>query len=160
MIWRDDDVGKFTDITTIMRIQELFRKHNEIHTVVVLMEDLWESHGVWEWLMTTPDLDIALHGWTHESFRDFSFAQARDVFARCLDYWKMHTGRIGRDIPIKVWYPPWNEINDEVKMACDHVGLEWNDSVDESQVYNFHWWEFIGGRGLGKLEEILKNGSA
>ena len=156
MIWRDDDIGKFMDITTMMNLHDLFIKHDKIHTVTVLMEDLWESRAVFEWLITTPHVDIALHGWTHESFRNVNFAQARDIFAMCLDYWAMHTSRIGCEIPIKVWYPPWNEINDEVRMACDHVGLEANDSVDESLVTNIHWWYYIGGRHLDELEEMLK----
>ena len=82
---------------------------------------------------------------------------------RCVDYWREHTERMGYNKPITTFYPPWNKISDDVIEVCDGFAMELNDCVDESLVYNFHWWTFIGGRGLDKLEEKLMedtNGSA
>lgn len=160
MIYRDDDIGKFTDLTTIMEIQKVFDEYEQIHTVTILMEDLWESRGVWEWLVTTPNIDIALHGWVHVNHAGMSPESQERWIAQALSYWKMHTERIGVDIPIKVFYPPWNSWNDATKRACEKLGLEMNVCIDTEKVYNFHWWEFIGGRNMDELRKAVIHGSA
>lgn len=141
-----------------MNIHDLFIKHSKIHTVTILMKDLWESRGVWEWLMTTPNLDIALHGWEHEDYSKLPYQVAKNDIACCLQYWKENTDRMGYNIPLKVFYPPWNKVSNELIMALGDLGLELNDCIDETKVYNLHWWEYIGGRNLDKLEAKLIEG--
>ena len=155
MLYRDDDISKYTDLTTIMRIQELFVKYNKIHTVTILMEDLWESRGVWEWLISTPNLDIALHGWNHKDYSELCYVDTLEEIRKSLTYWERNLERLDLNIPIKVMYPPWNKSSDKLAMVCDELGLELNVNVDDKEVFNFHWWEFIGGKNLDKLEKVL-----
>ena len=155
MIFRDDDINKYADVTTLLRVQEIFDKHSKVHTVTLVMEDLWESRGVWEWLLTTPGLDIALHGWRHRDYSVLSYAEAKVEIDRALSYWRSNVLRMHKERPITVFYPPWNKVSPNLKKACDACGLKVNDSVDPSQVYNLHWWEHIGGRGLDELERVL-----
>lgn len=160
MIYRDDDIGKFSDVNLLIEIQKLFDKHKKIHTVTLIMHDLWESRGVWEWLMTTPNLDIALHGWQHVDYSPFQFQAMVDELNTALHYWRENIERMGYEYKeITVFYPPWNKVSDNMRLASSKVGLELNDCVDKDEVYNFHWWEHIGGRGLDKLEEILRHGT-
>jgi len=157
IIYRDDDIGKYTDLTTIMNIHELFLEHDKIHTVTILTDELWSSRGVWEWLTTTPNLDIALHGSCHWDYSGLDYESILTDLGICLDDWKKHNSRMGVDIPIDTFYPPWNKVCPDLFRACETLGLMVNDSVDEKEVFNFHWWEFIGGRNLEALEERLKN---
>src|SRR3990167_5617688 len=161
MVWRDDDVGKFTDLTTIMRIQELFDKYDKTHTCAVLMEDLWESKGIWFWLMTTKNIEVALHGWIHIDYSELSKGEIEADIKKCLTYWETNSRR-AMDVygyefkPIKIFYPPWNKSSDDLVEVCDVLGLEVSTKTKAShpdEVYDFHWWEHIGGRDLDKLEE-------
>ena len=155
--YRDDDISKYTDITTISKVHDLFVRYNKIHTVTLIMEDLWDSRGVWEWVTTTPGLDIALHGWRHV---DYSKMYQEDVFNHIkisLDHWNVNLARLGKAIPLKIMYPPWNASSQCLVDTCAHFGLVVNTDIDTSRVVNIHWWEYIEGRNLNKLEEILKN---
>ena len=156
MIYRDDDISKYSDLTTLFKIQDLFDKYNKIHTVTILMEDLWESRGVWEWLTTTPNLDIALHGWTHVDYSVMYDIDIKNHIQGSLDYWNSNLARLDKVIPIKVMYPPWNKSSDILVSECKKLGLEVNVDIDTNRVYNLHWWEYINGRNLNKLEEVLK----
>ena len=152
--FRDDDINKYTDVNTLIRIQKLFDEFNKIHTVSVLMEDLQENFGVWYWLMTTPNIDIALHGWRHEDYSSMPYSEILNNLKRCLGYWRVNSARGGYVLkPIKVFYPPWNKTSDLLVLACQEVGLELRVDGD----YCFHWWEFIGGRNITKLVSILSD---
>lgn len=151
MIYRDDDINKHTDLQTLINIQKLFDKYNKVHTVSILMEGLRESYGIWEWLMTTPNIDIALHGWTHIDYSREPIVS----FERALNYW--YSGNIRHPKKeIKVFYPPWNKTSTYLEDICGIYGLKVDVNVNPKEVYNFHWWEFIHKKDLGKLEAILK----
>jgi len=156
MTFRDDDINRHTDLTTIMEIQKVFDHYGKVHTVTIVMEGLWESRGVWEWLVTTPNIDIALHGWIHADHAGISYEGTLRMLRQCLSDWNKHNERMGRDIPLTVFYPPWNSYNDKTIKACEEVGLELNACVDPLKTYSFHWWEHVGGRGLKELAEVLR----
>ena len=157
MIWRDDDVNVYADIDTLKRIQALFNKYDKVHTVAILMKDLWEGKGVWYWLMTTPNLDIALHGSEHKDYSVMSYDEICYDLLRTFHYWKEHTVQGGYGLrSIRVFYPPWNKVSDNLRRACAEFNLKVNDSVDLAEVYNFHWWEMIDPDNLKKLEEELE----
>lgn len=156
MIWRDDDISKYTDLATIMAIQDVFDRCGKVHTVTLLMEDLWESRGIWEWLMTTPGLDIALHGWRHDDYSAMRYSKDIEYrLSEALEYWSKYTANSDVDRPLKVFYPPWNKVSKNVELACKNLGLELNVNVNPAEIYSFHWWKFIGGIGLGDLEDVL-----
>jgi len=143
IIYRDDDINKNTDLTTLMRIQDVFDHCGKIHTVTVIMEHLWESRGIWEWLMTTENIDVALHGWIHCDYAGVSYDGTVRMLRQSLNEWKKHTERMGYTKELKVFYPPWNSWNDNTMRACEEVGLELNADIDTSRVINIHWWEFV-----------------
>ena len=155
-IFRDDDINRFTDIATFQKIHELFLKYNKVHTCVVEMKDLWESRGLWHLLMTLPNIEIALHCWEHMDYSIMTFEQARVEIQKALDYFAIRcNGGYGRVKIIKVMYPPWNRISNDLKKACDSCGLIL-DNRHDNEVLNFHWWECLNSAAFKDLEENLK----
>src|SRR3990167_3298155 len=154
VVWRDDDVGKFTDLTTLMRIQELFDKYNKTHTCVLLMDDLWESKVIWFWLMTTKNVEVALHGWKHDDYTVYAKEGVKSILSMSLDYWERNSKRAmevyGYEFkPIKTFYPPWNKSSPTVEQACAELGLEVSVKTKQTnpdEVYDFHWWELIDSK--------------
>lgn len=158
IIYRDDDVNRFTDVNLLIKIQDLFDKHGKIHTVTLEMKDLWENRGVWYWLMITPNINVALHGWEHVDYSVMFYDEILNHLHVALSYWEEHSKNYDYEFkPIKVFYPPWNKVSDDLHKACAECRLEVNDCVDISKVYNFHWWECIIKEELDRLEEVLKN---
>ena len=147
-----------------MRIQDLFDKYNKTHTCAVLMEDLWESKGVWFWLMTTKNIDVTLHGWKHDDYTMCSKEIIKDTLSICLDYWEENSKR-AMDVygyefrPLKVFYPPWNKTSPALIEACRELGLEVNTKTRQShpgEVWDFHWWEAIYPEKLKELDWELR----
>lgn len=158
MIYRDDDISQYTDLETIMAIQDVFDHHGKIHTVTIIMERLWESRGVWEWLMTTENIDVAFHGWIHCDYAGVSYEGTLRMFRQSLTEWKKHTERMGYTKQLKVFYPPWNSWNANTARACEEVGLELNASIDTSEVYNFHWYEFVKQNRQARIAKFRELG--
>ena len=157
MIFRDDDISKFTDIGLITKIHSLFLKYNKTHTVAVEMDGLWENKAIWYWLMTAPNLYVGLHGWTH---KDYSILPKEDIeldIQKSISYWNYNIER-GKYKPkeLKVFYPPWNKRSSLLEEICGKHGLRVHCEVGGG-TYNFHWWTFTGTEDWGKLEELLKN---
>jgi len=157
MLYRDDDVSKFTDIGLITKIHSLFVKYNKIHTIAVEMDGLWENKVVWYWLMTASNLDVGLHGWTH---KDYSILPAEDIeldIQKSISYWNYNIER-GKYKPkeLKVFYPPWNKTSSLLEEICGKHGLSVNNEVG-GDTYNFHWWTFIRPTDFERLEKSLQN---
>lgn len=163
MLYRDDDVNCFTDLTTFMIIQGIFDNHNKIHLAVVEMKDLWDSKGIWYILATHPHIKIGLHGWTHKDYSKMSFDEVCRDFQACLDYWYKHLEEgFGKSAitPMKkidTYYPTWNRVSDDLKKACDKFGLKL-DNREGGDVFNFHWWEALHPNFMPKLEKELASG--
>lgn len=156
MIYRDDDINRFTDIQVFMAIHDLFLKNNKIHTCVCEMKDLWESRGLWHLLMTLPNLEIALHCWEHIDYSELSYEQARVEIGKAISYFNEKTkSGYGKVIPIKTLFPPWNRVSDNLKKACDSWGIRL-DNRHSGDVFAFHWWECINPSVLKELEGKLK----
>jgi len=156
-LYRDDDVNKYTDMELMERIHKLFLESNKIHTVAVEMEDLWESKEVWYWLMTTPNIDVGLHGWTHKDYSALSYEEIRKDIQQALDYWNMHIKMAGyKERPIKVFFPPWNRVSQRLRDACANLKMKVDDRVG-GEVYNFHWWTFRDKKreDFKKLQSVL-----
>lgn len=154
--YRDDDISKYTDINLITKIHSLFIKYNKIHTVTLEMSGLWDNKVIWYWLMTTPNLDIGLHGWEHKDYSQLDYSEIYFDLKSSLNYWNFNIAR-GKYEPktIKVFYPPWNKTSENLERVCRDLGLE-VDNREGGEVYNLHWWAFIDEDRFTRLEKCLK----
>ena len=142
-LFRDDDVSKYTDIQTFLKIHDLFKKYKKVHTCAVEMDGLFDSRGVWHLLQTEPLIEIGLHGWTHKDYSILSYDEICDDFKKSLDYWNSHSYEgYGKVIQIKTYYPTWNRVSDNLMRACATYRLKLDARVG-GEVFNFHWWNFI-----------------
>ena len=157
MLFRDDDVSKWTDLTTFMAIHDLFKKYKKVHTIAVEMEGLWESRGIWHLIATEPYISVGLHGWQHVDYSTLSYEECSDHIKKSLQYWRKHIqDGYCKHIPIVTFFPPWNRANDNLRRACADWGMKIDNRANDPNVFAFHWWEFIGGNGLDRLEGALK----
>jgi peptidoglycan/xylan/chitin deacetylase (PgdA/CDA1 family) len=155
-LYRDDDISVTSDCRLLREVHELFLKYNRIHTIAVLMKDIWDNKEVWYWLMTTPNLQIGLHGWTHKDYSIISEEEIRDDFNLCFEYWKFRISENKKEyIPIKTFFPPWNKISNTLIKVCAEFGLDL-DYRKGGDVYNFHYWALYEPVRMRRLEEALK----
>lgn len=147
-IWRDDDVNVYTDAFKFKELHERFIRKRQMHTVAVIMKDLWENHALFYYLATAPYLEIGLHGWEHKDYSECYFTECYDDLSKSLEYWAENSTRMtGKCKKIKTFFAPWNKSGKDIKRACDDLGLEfcavkggdWNGR----KVKSFHWWAII-----------------
>jgi len=148
MILRDDDINVYTDAFKFKELHQQFIDRKEIHTVAVIMKDLWENHALFYYLATAPYLEIGLHGWKHKDYSLLSYNDCRVDLERSLEYWKENSTRMtGMCNPIKIFFAPWNHESENIKKACSDLGLSfcnvkkgrWNGQ----EIRSFHWWNII-----------------
>lgn len=92
-------------------------------------------------------LDIQLHGWSHEEYWAMDY---REAFLRLYANLTRTKEEFIYSHP-RVFSPPWNHANDDVKRVCDELGLALNDSNlhlhryiwgrEDCNVLYWHWWD-------------------
>lgn len=156
-LFRDDDISYTTDIGLLMYAHDLITSYKKQHAVAVLMDRLWDNKEVWLWLMTTPNLTIGLHGWTHRDYSLVSSTDAIEDIQRSLAYWSEHTAAYPHVPQLAIFFPPWNKTSPALERACYATGLRvdvrWKK---DSDVYGFHSWELLLQDRKRKLEEALR----
>lgn len=119
-----------------------------MHTVAVIMKDLWENHALFYYLATAPYLEIGLHGWEHKDYSEMYDYECIEDLRKALEYWEENSRRMtGKCKKIKTFFAPWNKEGKGIKQACSALGLEfcavkggdWNGK----KVRSFHWWNLI-----------------
>ena len=147
-IYRDDDVNVYTDAFKFKELHQKFIDRKEVHTVAVIMKDLWDNHALFYYLATTPYLEIGLHGWKHKDYSLLSYKECRADLERSLEYWKENATRMtGVCKPNKIFFAPWNHESENIQRACADLGLSfcnvkkgrWNGQ----EIRSFHWWNTI-----------------
>lgn len=155
--FRDDDISVTTDIGLLMKTHDLIISYGKIHTVSVLMKDLWDNKEVWLWLMTAKNLSVGLHGWTHLDYSRQPFEICLLDIRRSLDYWQEHTGAYPDAPRISMFYPPWNRSSMELELACRDCGLVLDNRwKKDTPVYGFHSWEMFLPDRWAALEKALR----
>lgn len=154
MLYRDDDINRFTDLQLFLKIHSLFVKYNKTHTCVCEMKDLWENRGLWHLLMTLPNLEVALHCWEHTDYSGLSYNEVYTEIAKSLVYFKSKRNGY-KEKTIKLFCPTWNKSSSPMYKACFDLDLAVNDNKD-GKTYNFHWWSCIDKEGMDELENKLR----
>lgn len=154
-LFRDDDISKYTDMTLMREVHQLFIDNKKIHTVSVEVEGLWDNKLVWYWLMTAPNLQIGLHGWNHSDYSVMAITDIIDHFQRSYRYWSERIAGGGyekRDFV--AFYPPWNKVGNGLRMVCEEYKLPLDNRVG-GEVYNFHWWTMHDDKRKAALQSAL-----
>ncbi len=146
-IWRDDDPSIYTCICEFKKVHQQFIDQGKVHTVAVVMKDLWQNHALFYYLATAPLLEIGLHGWEHKDYSKLSYEECYQDIKKSLEYWKENTSRmVERTKDIKIFFAPWNKESEEIKKACKDLDLEfcnvqkgkWNGH----EISSFHYWDY------------------
>lgn len=155
-LYRDDDISVTSDINLLKKVHEYFIKYNKIHTVAVLMKDIWDNKEIWYWLMTAKNLSIGLHGWKHKNYSELSAPKIACDIHKSLQYWRLHVTRGNYNAELNhVFYPPWNAVGQELISACKDAGFAVDSRVG-GEVFNFHYWACQDQAHMSALEEALK----
>ena len=148
MLYRDDDVNVYTDAFKFKELHQQFIDSKQVHTIAVVMKDLWENHALFYYIATAPYLEIGLHGWKHKDYSILSYKECYEDLKRSLEYWKKNSTRMtGVCKPIKIFFAPWNREGINIQKACADLGLsfcnvkkgKWNGQ----EIRSFHWWNII-----------------
>jgi len=147
ILFRDDDISVYTCLYTFKEIHKKFIESNQIHTVAVIMKDLWLNQGIFYYLATVPFLEIGLHGWEHKDYSILSYEECITDLAQSLNYWQENSIRmIGKAKKISTFFAPWNRESKNIKDACSDLGLKFcNIRKGKWENYNiksFHWWSY------------------
>jgi len=147
---RDDDPNVYTDMYLFKQLHEKFIEAKQVHTVAVIMKDLWQNHALFYYLLTAPYLEIGLHGWEHKDYSLLSYKECFADLKKSLNYWFENGIRIlGSDrIPegknIKIFFAPWNKTSGSIELACSDLGLKFCDirkgRWEDYNIRSFHWW--------------------
>lgn len=154
-IYRDDDVNVYTDAFEFKKLHDQFITKRQVHTVAVIMKDLWQNHALFWYLATASLLDIGLHGWEHTDYSKLSYETCYAHLKTALEYWNTNVTRMllvdkmPEEKTIKVFFAPWNKESAEIKDACKDLGLKFcnvkNGQWEGYKIKSFHWWNIIHG---------------
>lgn len=144
-LYRDDDPSVYTCAHEFKELHKKFIEKKQVHTVALLMKDLWQNHSLFYYLATAPYLDVALHGWEHKDYSKLSYEECYSDLKKSLDYWKENSDRmIGHHKEIKTFFAPWNKESDNIKKACADLGLQFCNTKKGNwngfEVKSFHYW--------------------
>jgi peptidoglycan/xylan/chitin deacetylase (PgdA/CDA1 family) len=145
LIYRDDDPSVYTNSYQFKKIHEQFLKEGKIHTVAVLMKDLWQNHALFYYLATAPSLEIGLHGWEHKDYSLLSYDECYEDIDKALKYWSENSLRmVGTCKPIDTFFAPWNREGENIKKACADLGLKFcnigKGQWEGKEIVSMHWW--------------------
>jgi len=145
LIHRDDDPNVYTCPHEFKKLHQKFIDKKQVHTVALIMKDLWQNHSLFYYLATAPYLDIGLHGWEHKDYSQLSYNECYEDIKKSLDYWEENTSRmVGKTKEIKIFFAPWNKEGEEIKQVCEDLGLKFcavRKGIWEGYyIKSFHHW--------------------
>lgn len=144
-LYRDDDVNVYTDAFRFKALHEEFIKRKQVHTVAVIMKDLWENHALFYYLATAPYLEIGLHGWEHKDYSLLSYEECFEDIKKSVLYWDINATRmVDATSSITTFFAPWNHEGEDIKKACADLGLKFcatkKGEWEGYDVRSFHHW--------------------
>ena len=158
-IYRDDDINVYTNVYLFKELHKKFIAKKKVHTVAVIMKDLWHNHALFWYLATAPYLEVGLHGWEHKDYSRLSYDDCYKELELALAYWRENAKRmVGTAKSIEIFFAPWNRKSEEITGACSDLHLMfcnvrkgmWNGR----EINSFHWWYCIDDKF--NINEILK----
>lgn len=103
LILRDDDVNKNTDINTLKYVHEQFLVHHFTHTVALICDGLEQNQPLIDYINSTHNWDLCIHGWNHHNYCLMTKSQIEDELDKCI----LKIDDLFGVVPQK-WYLPFN----------------------------------------------------
>ena len=147
-LYRDDDPSVYTCVHEFKKLHQRFIDKKTVHTVAVLMKDLWQNHALSYYLATAPYLEIGLHGWEHKDYSLLSYDECNEDIAKALEYWSENSNRmVGSCKPIDTFFAPWNREGENIKKACADNGLKFcnigKGQWEGKEIVSMHFWNIM-----------------
>lgn len=144
-LYRDDDVSVYTCPREFKELHQKFIEKKQVHTVAVLMKDLWENHSLFYYLATAPYLKVELHGWTHKDYSKLNYQECFEDLEKSIWYWKENCTRMVKKCnPITTFFAPWNRESETIRQACSELGLSFCNVKKgiwhNQEIHSFHYW--------------------
>lgn len=144
MIWRDDDVGAYTD--QFIAVDKILHEHGRIHTSAVIGSTLASNIALRNYITENLDhIDLQVHCWRHTEV--IPQIDAHKDILMCAEL-IMELG--GKPTTI---YPPYNKTNPTLNAVAEYLGLTISidnyslaqfvarqGRVPRDSVINFHHW--------------------
>ncbi len=146
--YRDDDINVYTSVGEFHEIHKVFRKYKRMHTIACEMRNLWYNKGLFWYILQDPLINVELHGWTHERYKNHDLGPLMNELRMARDYWNQHAARmLGKtsvdELPetkkITTFFPPWNQVSSNIEEACKLLKLRLSYK-DEDCHWMFHFW--------------------
>lgn len=102
-IFRDDDISKNTTLDLIKYVHEQFLLHHQTHTIAVICEGLEKNKPLIDYVNSTKNWDICIHGWTHSDYCSFPKSKIEEDLDKCI----LKIEECFNRVPEK-WYLPNN----------------------------------------------------
>lgn len=114
MIWRDDDVGAYTE--HFIEVDRLLHERGIIHTAAVIGSQLVQNHALRQYIIDNLDhIDLQVHCWVHTETVGEGAVLNDTMLCIAL------INKLG--LEPSVLYPPYNRIAPHLQSAAEHYGL-------------------------------------
>jgi peptidoglycan/xylan/chitin deacetylase (PgdA/CDA1 family) len=103
LVYRDDDVGKLTDVEVIKHIHNQLLENHKTHTVAFLCDGLEQNKPLIDYINKTHNWNLCIHGWNHHNYCKMNKSQIEDELDKCI----LKVEELFGVVPEK-WYLPFN----------------------------------------------------
>jgi peptidoglycan/xylan/chitin deacetylase (PgdA/CDA1 family) len=169
VICRSDDFDFRLNVDQYAKVHQKFIDANLTETAVIQFTNdnrvNFNKQVIFDYLKTSPNYDIQLHGWSHAHYSEMEFDEmVRDIAA------SMAVSKRFLGVYPTVWYPPRNCYSPTMQRVADIFGLKMDteavgikefveknrkEKFEPHAVY-FHAWNHAEMEYLDEMITILK----
>lgn len=155
MLFRDDDISVHTPLSEFREVHEMFIEADKTHTIGIVVKDIWMNLSLWNYLVTAPNLEWALHGWEHINYAGVTYQDDCNL-VKALDILTTRHAPGAKGIKtcqacvpaepnrIHYFFPPFNRVGNQTRDFCRNHNLTINNVYGENaDTFAFHYWEII-----------------
>lgn len=146
MIFRNDDISKFTKLSEFKMCNEILKKYNITHTIAVLTNGIASHTELLKYINDNKNISVQVHGHDHLDFTNLSEDELHQQFSTA----KKTLNDLGFNPDM--WYPPWNRSNYIIEGIAEQYGLKTSfvkcsleyyikhNGKTQYDTINFHSW--------------------
>ena len=157
IIWRNDDIAfehiahngeKAMDedflFNKFVEVDKLFIKYGVKHTIAIICHDFFKAERMIAYIKAHPHIDVQLHCYRHE---DYTLLNPIVIESELMKSKVVFLNTFVK-LP-KVFYPPFNKVNDELiktvnkfklEVSFEKMSIQGYLKGQQQKVINFHSW--------------------